>query len=235
MPAAFILSFAQLWDPAIRRILLRALLLTLLLFAGLSWAVFKGIAMIETNGWPQWLQSFWTNGAGDAAAFLLSMLLTWLGFTSIATAVMAMWQDEIIVAVETRYYPHAKGHALGLGVELAMGGRAAIRVALINLLLLPAYLLLLVTGIGPLVLFIIANGWALGREYLEAVAARHVPLGESRAWPGQHKWDSWGIGFLTAGLFAVPVLNLVAPMMGAMMATHIFHREREDEAKARAA
>ena len=70
MPAAFILSFAQLWDPAIRRILLRALLLTLLLFAGLSWAVFKGIAMIETNGWPQWLQSFWTNGAGDAAAFL---------------------------------------------------------------------------------------------------------------------------------------------------------------------
>jgi flagellar biosynthetic protein FliP len=69
------------------------------------------------------------------------MLLTWLGFTSIATAVMAMWQDEIIVAVETRYYPAAKGHALGLGVELAMGGRAAIRVALINLLLLPAYLL----------------------------------------------------------------------------------------------
>ena len=192
MPAAFILSFAQLWDPAIRRILLRALFLTLLLFAGLSYLVFKGVAAIETNGWPQWLQSFWTNGAGDAAAFLLSMLLTWLGFTSIATAVMAMWQDEIIVAVETRYYPAAKGHALGLGVELAMGGRAAIRVALINLLLLPAYLLLLVTGIGPLVLFIIANGWALGREYLEAVAARHVPLGGSRAWPGQHKWDSWG-------------------------------------------
>jgi hypothetical protein len=86
MPAAFILSFAQLWDPVIRRILLRALLLTLLLFAGLAWAVFKGIAMIETNGWPGWLQSFWTNGAGDAAAFLLSMLLTWLGFTSIGTA-----------------------------------------------------------------------------------------------------------------------------------------------------
>ena len=233
MPAAFILSFAQLWDPAIRRILLRALILTLILFAALAWGVFTGIGMIETAGWPDWLQSFWAAGAGDAAAVLLSMLLTWLGFTSIATAVMAMWQDEIIVAVETRYYPAAKGHALGLGVELAMGGRAAIRVALINLLLLPAYLLLLVTGIGPLLLFIIANGWALGREYLEAVAARHVALGESRAWPGEHKWDSWGIGIGTAVLFAVPFINLVAPMMGAMMATHIFHREREDEAKAR--
>lgn len=231
MAAAFIVAFAQLWDPAIRRVLLRALLLTLVLFAALAWAVFRGIGLVETAGWPAWLRDFWAAGAGDAAAILLSMLLTWLGFTSIATAVMAMWQDEIIVAVERRYYPAAKGHALGFGVELAMGGRAATRVALINALLLPAYLLLLVTGIGPLILFVVANGWALGREYLEAVAARHVALGESRAWPGQHKWDSWAIGLLTAGLFAVPFLNLVAPLMGAMMATHIFHREREDAAR----
>jgi uncharacterized protein involved in cysteine biosynthesis len=232
MPAAFILAFAQLWDAPVRALLWRALLLTLLLFAGLAWGVFTLIAMIEPAGWPAWAVKLWTAGGDDAAAVVLSALLTWLGFTSIATAVMAIWQDEIIIAVENRYYPQAKGHALGLGVELAMGGRAAIRVALINALLLPAYLLLLFTGIGPLILFIIANGWALGREYLEAVAARHVPLGESRAWPDQHKWDSWGIGFLTAGLFAVPVLNLVAPVMGAMMATHIFHREREQSAQA---
>lgn len=235
MAAAFILAFAQLWDAPVRRVLWRALLLTLLLFAGLAWGVFTLIALIEPAGWPAWAVTLWTAGGDDAAAVVLSALLTWLGFTSIATAVMAMWQDEIIVAVEGRYYPHARGHALGLGVELAMGGRAAIRVALINALLLPAYLLLLFTGIGPLILFIIANGWALGREYLEAVAARHVSIGESRDWPGQHKWDSWGIGFLTAGLFAVPVVNLVAPLMGAMMATHIFHREREEEARGKKA
>ena len=231
MAAAFILSFAQLWDAPIRRILARALLLTLILFALFAWAVFTAVGAIETAGWPGWLQRLWAAGAGNAAAVLLSMLLIWLGFTSIATAVTAMWQDEIIVAVESRYYPHARGHALGLGVELAMGGRAALRVAFINLALLPAYLLLLVTGVGPLILFIIANGWALGREYLEAVAARHLALGESRAWPGQNRWDSWGIGIAAAGLFAVPVLNLVAPIIAAMMATHIFHREREDEAK----
>lgn len=232
MPAAFILSFAQLLrDARVRGVLWRALLITLILFAGLAWGVFTLIALIQPTGWPTWAVKLWTAGGDDAAAVLLSALLTWLGFTSIATAVMAVWQDEIIIAVETRYYPAARGHALGLGVELAMGGRAAIRVALINTLLLPAYLLLLFTGIGPLILFVIANGWALGREYLEAVAARHVSIGESRAWPGAHKWDSWGIGLFTAALFAVPVLNLVAPMMGAMMATHIFHREREDAAR----
>ena len=234
MPAAFILAFAQLWaDARVRGVLWRGLALTLLLFAGLAFAVLQLVRLIDPAGWPEWAMRLWQAGGEDAAAVVLSALLTWLGFTSIATAVMAMWQDEIILAVETRYYPHAKGHALGLGVELAMGGRAATRVALINLLLLPAYLLLLVTGIGPLILFIIANGWALGREYLEAVAARHVAIGESRAWPGRHRWDSWGIGLATALLFAVPFINLVAPMMGAMMATHIFHREREDEAKAK--
>ncbi|WP_164155665.1 EI24 domain-containing protein [Sandarakinorhabdus rubra] len=230
MPAAFILAFAQLWgDPKVRAVLWKGLLVTLILFAGLAWGVFTSVAMIEPEGWPAWAVRLWTAGGDDAAAVLLSALLTWLGFTSIATAVMAIWQDEIIVAVERRYYPAEQGHALGLGVELAMGGRAAMRVALINTALLPAYLVLLVTAVGPLVLFIIANGWALGREYLEAVAARHVAIGESRAWPGNHKWDSWGIGVLTAGLFAMPFLNLIAPMMGAMMATHIFHREREEQ------
>jgi uncharacterized protein involved in cysteine biosynthesis len=205
MPAAFILAFAQLWDAQVRAVLWRALLLTLLLFAGLAWGIFTLVDRIEPAGWPAWAVTLWSAGGEEAAAVVLSALLTWLGFTSIATAVMAIWQDEIIMA--------------------------AIRVALINALLLPAYLLLLFTGVGPLILFVIANGWALGREYLEAVAARHVAIGESRAWPGQHKWDSWGIGILTAGLFAVPFVNLVAPMMGAMMATHIFHREREDERK----
>jgi uncharacterized protein involved in cysteine biosynthesis len=228
MPAAFILAFAQLWgDARVRGVLWRGLAVTLLLFAALAWSVFTLIGLIEPAGWPAWAVRLWTSGGDDAAAVLLSALLTWLGFTSIATAVMAMWQDEVIVAVEQRYYPQRQGHGLGLAVELAMGGRAAIRVALINALLLPAYLLLLVTGVGPLILFVIANGWALGREYLEAVAARHVALGESRAWPGQHRWDSWGIGLLTAMLFAIPVLNLLAPLMGAMMATHIFHREIE--------
>ncbi|MEI6484938.1 MAG: EI24 domain-containing protein [Sphingomonadales bacterium] len=228
MVAALILSLAQLWDAPIRRVLLRALLLTILLFALFAWGVFTAVGMIETNGWPQWLQQLWAAGAGDAAAVLLSLLLTWLGFASIATAVMAMWQDEIIIAVEQRYYPTARGHDLGFGVEMAMGGRAALRVALINIALLPAYLLLLFTAIGPLILFIIANGWAMGREYLEAVAARHLSLGEARSWPRRNRWDSWGIGIFTAALFAVPVLNLVAPIVGAMMATHIFHREREE-------
>lgn len=235
MAAAFILAFAQLWDAPVRRVLLRALLVTLLLFAALAWGVSWAVGSIRPDGWPAWAVRAWAAGAGDATALVLWALLTWLGFTSVATAVMAMWQDELIRAVEMRYYPDARGHALGLGVELAMGGRAACRAGLINAALLPAYVVLLVTGIGPLVLFIIANGWALGREYLEAVAARHLPLGESRTWPQRHRWDSWGIGFATALLFAVPLLNLVAPAVGAMMAAHIFHRQREDESRQRPA
>ena len=224
MPAALILSLAQLGDRAILRILLRALALTLVIFAGFAWGIFAAIGQIDAAGWPDWMQSLWAGGAGDAAAFVLTVLLLWLGFTGIATGVISLWLDDIVSAVETRYYPQARATPLGLPREIGLGIAAAIRVLLWNALFLPVYLLLMVTGIGPLILFVIVNGWLLGREYLETVVARHLPAPETAAWLGSHRWDRWGTGLVTAGLFAVPFAGLVAPIVGVAFATHMYHR-----------
>ena len=59
MPAALILSLAQLGDRAILRVLLRALALTLLIFAGVAWGIFTLVAGLDTTGWPDWLRSLW--------------------------------------------------------------------------------------------------------------------------------------------------------------------------------
>ena len=64
MPAALILSLAQLGDRAILRVLLRALALTLLIFAGVAWGIFTLVAGIETTGWPDWARSLWVEGGG---------------------------------------------------------------------------------------------------------------------------------------------------------------------------
>lgn len=224
MPAAFILSLAQLGDRAILAVLLRALALTFVLFALAGWGIFSLVAGIETTGWPDWLRLVWTGGGGGAAAFLLTALLLWLSFTGIATGVTALWQDEIIAAVEARYYPDARGVPLGWRREIGLGLRSGTRVILWNALFLPVYLLLMVTGIGPLVLFVIINAWLLGREYLETVAARHLPAKAADAWTRAHKWDRWGTGVVTAGLFALPFAGLIAPVVGAAFATHMFHR-----------
>ena len=224
MPAAFILSLAQLGDPALLRVLWRALLLTLAVFALLAWAIMATVAHIETTGWPDWLRAVWTGGGGGIAGFLLSGLLLWLGFAGVATGAATLWQDEIIAAVEARYYPAARGFPLGLSREIALGLGAGLRVLLWNALFLPVYLLLLVTGIGPLILFVAVNAWLIGREYLEMVAARHLPMAAAAAWPATHRWDRWGTGLVTAGLFALPVLGIVAPLVGVAFATHMYHR-----------
>ena len=224
MPAALVLSFAQMGDRAFLAVLLRALVLTLLVFAAAGWGIFALVARIETTGWPGWLQGLWTGGGGSAAAIILTMLLMWLSFTAIATGVAALWLDEIIAAVEVKYYPDRLGTPLGIGREIGLGFGAFLRVLLWNALFLPLYLLLLVTGIGPLLLFLAVNAWLLGREYLESVAARHLPLAEATAWPKRWPRDRWGTGIVAAGLFAVPLLNLVAPIIAVAFATHMFHR-----------
>jgi uncharacterized protein involved in cysteine biosynthesis len=107
-----------------------------------------------------------------------------------------------------------------------LGLRSAGRVIVYNLIALPFYLLLLVTGIGPLILFVIVNGIAFGRDLGEMVAARHGDAAARQAWLGATRLQRMLIGSTVTGLFLVPVANLLAPVFGAAMTVHLFHRRR---------
>lgn len=224
MPAALILSLAQLGDRAFLRVLLRAVLLTLLIFAALGWGIAMLVATVDTSGWPTWLAGIWSGGGGGALTIGITILLLWLAFTGIATGVASLWLDEIIAAVEAKYYPAATGRPIGLRREVALGLRSGLRVLFWNLLLVPAYMLLIVTAIGPLVLFVIVNSWLLGRDYLEAVAARHRDPPGARAYAQDRSIERWSIGVVAAGLFALPLTGLIAPIIGIAVATHLYHR-----------
>ena len=226
MPAALILSLAQLGDRAFLRVLLRAVLLTLAIVALLGWGIYMAVSGVDTRGWPNWLAALWNGGGGGLLTFGITLMLLWLTFTGIATGVAALWLDEIVAAVEAKYYPGAMGRPLGARRELAMGLRAGLRVLAWNLALVPLYMVLIVTGIGPLVLFVVLNGWLMGREYLETAAARHLPADAARAWPLAHASERWATGLVTAGLFALPLTGLVAPIVGTAFATHLYHRRR---------
>lgn len=224
MPAALILSLAQLGDRAFLRVLLRAVLLTLLIFAALAWGVSVLVAGVDTTGWPRWLATIWSGGGGGALTVGTTILLLWLSFTGIATGVTALWLDEIIAAVETKYYPLAMGRPIGLRREIGLGLRAGLRVLFWNLLLVPVYMLLIVTAIGPLVLFILVNSWLLGRDTLETVAVRHIDGAAAKAWAQDRSSERWATGLVTAGLFALPLTGLIAPIIGTAFATHLYHR-----------
>lgn len=223
MIAAFFLSVAQLADRAFLVVLAKSLALTIALFAVLGVGVWYGVAA-ATTAW------FGAGIGGLAAAFAIfvTVLALWLLFRVVAIAVIGMFADEIVAAVEARHYPAALASArpAGIGTGIAMGLRSGARVIVVNLLLLPVYITLLVTGIGTAAAFFLVNGWLLGRDLGDMVAVRHLAPAAMRDWRKATAGRRFALGLAATALFVVPVVNLLAPLLGAAMATHLFHGRR---------
>lgn len=221
MFAAFALTLAQLGDRAILATLAKSIAVTLALFvatgAGLWWGLDALLA-----GW-RWHGALAALGTGAAM-----VLAFWLLFRAVAVAVVGVFADDVVAAVEGRHYPtdFAISRAVPLYRSIRMGIGSAGRFVALNLLLLPLYVVLLATGVGAPIAFFVVNGWLLGRDLGDMVAARHLDDAAMRAWRARTGTARFVLGLAGTGLFLVPFLNLVAPVIGAGMATHLFHRSR---------
>jgi uncharacterized protein involved in cysteine biosynthesis len=172
------------------------------------------------------------NGArdfADIATIVLVLLAHWLLFRAIAVAVIGIFADEIVEAVERRHYPqaHAAARDVPLGRSIAMGLGSASRLIVINVLLSPLYIMLLITGVGTPIAFFLVNSWLLGRDFGDMVAARHMRAGELPKWRGRTRFRRFALGAFGTGIFFIPGFNLLAPVIGAAMATHAFHQGRK--------
>ena len=224
LPRALALSLRQLADPAIVRILLKSLAITLAMFVGLAVAI--NAALPEVLSW-------WIDDTGDfyvVASVIVFIVLAWLLFRFVALFVLQFFAEDVVRAVEERYYPDKAGTARSVpfAEELRRGTRAAARALLINALAAPIALVLLVTGIGTALLFWAVNAVLLGRELQDMVWLRHrngsddmQPLGFA---------NRFMLGGAVAGLLLVPFVNLLAPVMGAATATHLVHGRKPTRA-----
>ena len=86
--------------------------------------------------------------------------------------------------------------------------------------------MLLATGIGTAAAFFAVNAWLLGRDLGDMVASRHLDCAGVKQWRQQTGPRRFLLGLGGTGLFVIPVANLAAPVLGAAMATHLFHRGR---------
>jgi uncharacterized protein involved in cysteine biosynthesis len=228
----FFRALGDLADPRMLAIVVRSLLVSVLIFVALGLALAWGLEGVDPCGWI---------GAQDPCrlglsmsglgAVLLTVAAVWLLFPAVAIGVISAYSDRIAAAVEARHYPraHAAARPPGTIGTLMLGLRSSGRLLAYNVVALPLYLLLLVTGIGTPIAFLIVNGLAIGRDLGEMVAARHIAGGERRAWLGATRGDRAAIGLMVAAIFLVPIANLFAPVVGAATAVHLFHRRRPPE------
>ena len=211
---AFTLSLRQLNDARTFRLVALVAGLSLLVFALLGAALW---AVLDQYVVPRWFAD-----ASEFAALIalgLTILLGWFLFRAVAMAVMGLFTDGIVESVEEDHYPAVAASATPVSFArgAAMGLRSARRAIGWNLLAAPFYLLLLVTGVGTLVLALLVNMLLLGRDLEAMVLARHPRMTPLSA------RDRNLLGLVAAALFMIPVVNLLAPVLGAAMAVHLLH------------
>jgi len=224
MFAALALALRQLADPVIIRILLKCVLITLALFVVIGIGGWFGIdALLNWLGVGEGLIAA-PEGVRGLLALVMILVGGWLAWRILALAVLQFYADEVIVAVEARHYPLALANAKPLGWkrEIALGLRGAGRAIGFNLLALPVALVLVVTGIGPALVFLFVNAVLVGRELTEMVWLRHAH--EPRAPLPLSGFERFVLGGLVVLGLSVPFANLLAPILGAAAATHLVHR-----------
>ncbi|MBS3929559.1 MAG: EI24 domain-containing protein [Sphingomonadales bacterium] len=218
MLSAFALAANRLLDRALLPIWLKSLGATLIACLGVGAAAWWGLTALLTRTLPD-------PDHAALAATLAAVLGTWLLWRIVALAVLQFFADEVVQAIEARDYPEMalRARKLGWREELARALGGAGRALLFNLLALPVALVLLVTGVGAPLVFLLVNAVLLGRELQDMVWLRH------RASPQDPSPLSWmerlALGGVTAFLLTVPFANFAAPFLGAACAVHLIHRK----------
>jgi uncharacterized protein involved in cysteine biosynthesis len=197
---------------------MKSLGLTLLLFVALGFATWWGLQyFFQWVGWGE------AGMARAAAAAILAIAAGWLLFRIVAIAALGLFSDEIVVAVERESYPGAAATArpVSWASGTAFAARSLGRNLGWNLVALPFYIALLVTGIGTLALVLAVNAYLLGRDLADMVEGRHPDISPI---PRTRRWT---MGLVSALMFLVPVANLLAPILSAAMAVHVLHGPRD--------
>jgi len=212
---ALILSFQSLSDRRVGVLLAKVVILTILVFGLLGVGLWY--ALDALFGYFNWNDD---GGLSALVSFALLLLSSMLLFRVVAVAITWVFADDIIDAVEDRYYPHHAelGRRPGLTGGVTMALRSVTRVIGYNLLALPVYLLLLITGVGTALAFLLINALLLGRDLEDMLIARH-----GKAHGSISKLPRLTLGLLgTAGMM-VPFVNLLVPVMATAMAVHLVH------------
>ena len=79
-----------------------------------------------------------------------------------------------------------------------------------------------------LIIFGLANGYFIGREYFELIAPRRLERGVVKLLQKRFKFRFWFAGIIISYLLVIPVLNFVVPMIAVTFMLHTFEKCRKE-------
>lgn len=153
----------------------------------------------------------WVANAGAAVA-------AWFLFPSLMPLIASFVQTKLLNKLEKQQYgleSPSLDHSR-LGADLLF----AIKSIGFNLILL-----LVTWTVFPLyiVLYLVINGWLFGTEFFHIVSDRRVFRDEATTLIEKNKFTVYGFGVLIAIAATTPVINLIMPLIAAILMMNIFH------------
>ena len=205
-------ALSQLFDPALFGVVLLGILASVLTLVG----VWFGLGELLTH--VTLFEMRWLDWAARIMVGVGTIFGTLALFGPIAALVAGLFVERIARAVERRYYPWLPPPRRQSAFEQARAGLSFLVGAIgINLLALPLYL---IWG-ANVPIFLLVNGYLLGREYFELVAPRRVgPAGVARM-RRAHGGKLLLAGVAIAGLSFLPLANLLTPVIATAFMLHI--------------
>ncbi|MCZ4354337.1 EI24 domain-containing protein [Roseovarius aestuarii] len=221
--ASFARALGQLDDPRFRNVLFLGVGLSITLLIAV-YVVFLGLvswALGDSTTLPLIGEVRWLDNVAGWGGLIVMLIASVFLMVPVASAITSLFLDRVAQAVEDRHYPDLP-MARTVGTIEGLRDSASFLGVLIgvNLLALIAYLLL---PFAALAIFWAVNGFLLGREYFQLVAARRIGPDAARELRKRHWLKIWGAGVLMAMPLSVPLINLLIPVLGAATFTHLFH------------
>lgn len=218
-------TLSQLLDAAFLKVLFFGMLTTVAAIGVtylISSELLKEVPLYQ-SGW-QW----WQDLVNDALGFLFHtafLFTVMFFFVPISTIFVSIFLDDIVDAVEDKYYPAQKaGPRLGVGRLAYLAVRLLLFILLLNILIIPLYVLFFWLPFVPMIIFYTLNAYLLGWGYYEMIAVRHLGIKQAGKHQKSIRLPIILAGLLTMVLFTIPIVNLAAPIMGLALICHVFHQ-----------
>ncbi|QFS81304.1 CysZ-like protein [Roseivivax sp. THAF40] len=216
-------ALSQMGDPRFRSVLLKGVGLAVALlavfyaaFVTLVGWVTPEVVTIPFIGEVRWIDDLLSWGS-----ILLMFVLSVFLMVPVASAMTGIFLEDVAAAVEDRYYPDQAPPGRIPFNETVRDTLSFLGLLIVaNLCALVLYLLF-----APLAPFIFwgLNGFLLGREYFTVAAMRRVGRRGAQEMRKRHFVTIWVAGALMAVPLTIPLVNLLVPILGAAVFTHLYH------------
>lgn len=192
--------------------------------------VLSGIILFAVNyvvfsfiGSTTLFSSKWAESISDFIGEGLSVTLTLVTFPILIPIILGFFEDSLIRVTQKQYYSdqNLKLQDGSIAGDIKDEVKFSLKLLLVNLLILPVYLLLPFLNI---ILYYIVNGYLIGGRYLYIVAKMHLKKENANLFRKKHRFIICICGSILVLGTTLPVINLFVPFFTVIFMVHLFYK-----------